>query len=170
MRSAANVTYTDGWDLPDTYTLPYPASIQRQWATVEPLRMPNDSFMACNNPGTPTATSLVAPVPAGGTVTVSWGSYWPHPWGPALTYMADCHGPCSDANATDLDWFKIHEQGLLSGTYTSGVWGAAFYYTSPIDDGLYPANMSTLGGPPAIPIPKYLKSGNYLIRFVQLCP
>jgi len=104
---------------------------------------------------------------------VSWGWYWPHPWGPALTYMADCHGPCSEANATDLDWFKIHEMGLLNGNWAGGIWGAAFYWTDTgfsSDDGGLLANSTMLGGPPAIQIPQFLKPGNYLIRFVRLCP
>jgi hypothetical protein len=70
-----------------------------------------------------------------------------------LIGMADCHGPCSDFNATEGDWFKIAQEGLISGTITTGTW---FQRQFQEWDGL-PSNWTET-------IPANLKPGNYLIR------
>lgn len=40
-----------------------------------------------------------------------------------MVYMANCGGDCSSASPSSLDWFKIDESGLLSGTLSTGEWG-----------------------------------------------
>lgn len=67
--------------------------------------------------------------------------------------MADCHGPCSEFNSSEGDWFKIAQEGLLSGTVTEGWW--------------YQRNFQEWDGGPSKwseRIPASLKPGEYLIR------
>ena len=40
-----------------------------------------------------------------------------------LTYLANCNGACETVNKDDLEFFKIDEMGLVSGTLTDGTWG-----------------------------------------------
>jgi len=54
---------------------------------------------------------------------------WPkNHFGPIMTYMANCHGPCEMVEKTSLEWFKIQELGLVNKTlkgitgYRSGTW------------------------------------------------
>jgi hypothetical protein len=41
-----------------------------------------------------------------------------------MVYMANCGGSCTSANPASLDWFKIDEGGLLSGTVANGEWAS----------------------------------------------
>jgi hypothetical protein len=54
-------------------------------------------------------------VKPGSKITAKWGQ-WTHAEGPVIVYMAKCPGACSSANSGSLDWFKISERGLISGT------------------------------------------------------
>jgi len=53
---------------------------------------------------------------------------WPkNHFGPIMTYMANCHGPCEKVEKTSLEWFKIQELGLVNKTLKgtknrSGTW------------------------------------------------
>ena len=69
-----------------------------------------------------------------------------------LTYLAQCPGStCTGVDATTVEWFKIDEAGLLSGTIGDGYWGAG----KMIDQN---SSWTTT-------IPASVPSGNYLIRF-----
>ena len=69
-----------------------------------------------------------------------------------LTYLAQCPGStCTGVNSNTLEWFKIDEAGLLSGTIYDGEWGS----------GKMIADNSSW----TTTIPSTVPSGNYLIRF-----
>jgi hypothetical protein len=63
--------------------------------------------------------------------------------------MAKCSGACSSTNSNSLDWFKIAETGLISGTLAKGSWGNGQI----MKDLAYTVN-----------IPAQLADGEYLIR------
>ncbi|KAI0076549.1 cellulose-growth-specific protein [Panus rudis PR-1116 ss-1] len=127
-------------------------TIQRPWSTYNPITDPTDPTLACNDDGTAGALQLTATVEAGSAITAYWNQVWPHPYGPMLTYLAQCPGSsCTDANAKSLKWFKIDEAGLLSGTIADGYWGSG----KMIDQN---SSWTTT-------IPSTVPSGNYLIRF-----
>ncbi|KAG8958538.1 Esterase/lipase/thioesterase [Tulasnella sp. 408] len=65
--------------------------------------------------------------------------------------MANCNGSCDSANAKDLDWFKIDESGLISGTVASGYWGSG--------------KMIDTNNTWTSTVPSCIPAGNYLIRF-----
>ncbi|KAJ8508423.1 hypothetical protein ONZ45_g9304 [Pleurotus djamor] len=128
------------------------STIQRPWATYDPIQDPSLSTIACNDDGTSPDGQLTATVAAGSAITAYWNVPWPHPYGPQLTYLAQCPGStCTGVDATTLKWFKIDEAGLLSGTVGNGYWGAG----KMIDQN----NSWTTTIPSSVP------SGNYLIRF-----
>jgi lytic cellulose monooxygenase (C1-hydroxylating) len=60
-----------------------------------------------------------------------------------MVYMASCGGSCSSANSASLNWFKISELGLISGTQMNGNWGTgevmkSLSYTTKIPANLAP--------------------------------
>jgi cellulase len=70
---------------------------------------------------------MSANVSAGGWIDFDFTTWPGNHFGPMLTYMANCHGPCETVDKTTLEWFKIAELGLvnktLTGTtYISGTW------------------------------------------------
>ncbi|KAK7443768.1 Esterase/lipase/thioesterase [Stygiomarasmius scandens] len=128
------------------------STIQRPWATYDPILDATDSTIACNDDGTAGGSQLTATVAAGSEITAYWNQVWPHPYGPMLTYLAQCSdSSCDTANAADLDWFKIDQSGLISGTVADGYWGSG----KMIDDN---STWTTT-------IPASVPSGSYLIRF-----
>ncbi|KAF8157134.1 glycosyl hydrolase family 61-domain-containing protein [Crassisporium funariophilum] len=127
-------------------------TIQRPWATYNPIQDATDATLACNDDGTSGALQLTATVQAGTPITAYWNSVWPHPYGPMLTYLAQCPGStCTGVNAKTLKWFKIDQSGLLSGTVYSGTWGSG--------------KMIAQNNSWTSTIPSTVPSGNYLIRF-----
>ncbi|KAI0693503.1 glycoside hydrolase family 61 protein D [Cytidiella melzeri] len=127
-------------------------TIQRPWSTYNPITDATDPTIACNDDGTSGALQLTATVAAGSAVTAYWNQVWPHAYGPMLTYLAQCPGStCTGVSASTLQWFKIDEAGLLSGTVFNGTWG----------DGKMIADNSSW----TTTIPASVPSGNYLIRF-----
>jgi len=120
--------------------------------------------MACNIDGSPTTPSMYAKVVAGQTFNVHYEknylipgdrgddpdySRWSHEWGPLLAYLAACGESCDDVDTTAPIWFKVHEVGLINGTWPNGYWGM----------------MDLCKGEPfSIPIPKSLKPGKYILR------
>ncbi|KAI1795017.1 glycosyl hydrolase family 61-domain-containing protein [Ganoderma leucocontextum] len=127
-------------------------TIQRPWSSYNPITVPTDPTIACNDDGTSGALQLTADAKAGDAITAYWNQVWPHPYGPMLTYLAQCPGStCTGVNAATLSWFKIDEAGLLSGTIGDGYWGAG----KMIDQN---SSWTTT-------IPSTVPSGNYLIRF-----
>ncbi|KAJ8508424.1 hypothetical protein ONZ45_g9305 [Pleurotus djamor] len=126
-------------------------SIQRPWDTFDPILDASDPTLSCNNNGQSGPLQLTATVAAGSAVTAYWND-WPHPYGPMLTYLARCPGStCTGVNSNTLQWFKIDESGLISGTIGNGYWGSG----KMIDDN----NTWTTTIPSSVP------SGHYLIRF-----
>ncbi|KAL5497931.1 hypothetical protein ACEPAH_2862 [Sanghuangporus vaninii] len=129
------------------------STIQRQWATYNPITDAMDANLACNDPGAVTDPQLTATVPAGSTVTAFWNQ-WIHTIGPMMVYMANCNADCSSADPASLDWFKIDESGLISGTVANGFWGSGL---------MVQQNSSWTST-----IPAALPSGNYMIRHETL--
>ncbi|RDB21870.1 Cellulose-growth-specific protein [Hypsizygus marmoreus] len=126
-------------------------TIQRPWATYDPILSATASTIACNNDGAPGPNQLTATVAAGSSITAYWNT-WPHPQGPQLTYLAQCPGSsCNGVNANTLKWFKIDEAGLLSGTVGNGKWAAG--------------KMIEQNNTWTSTIPSTVPAGNYLIRF-----
>ncbi|KIJ54077.1 lytic polysaccharide monooxygenase [Sphaerobolus stellatus SS14] len=126
------------------------SSIQRQWATYNPITDATSSVLACNDPGTVTDPQLSATVAAGSSIEALWNNPWPHTIGPVMVYMANCGGNCTSADPASLNWFKIDESGLLSGTVGNGQWGMG--------------QLVAQGSTWTTTIPAALPSGNYMIR------
>jgi len=98
-------------------------SIGRPYSSYNPIMQATDPTMSCNNNGQGSGSGqLSANVKPGSTLTAKWGQ-WTHQEGPVMVYMAKCPGACSSANSNTLDWFKISEMGLVSGTLAKGSWG-----------------------------------------------
>ncbi|KAI0705013.1 glycoside hydrolase [Cerioporus squamosus] len=115
------------------------SSIQREWDTFSPITDVTDPHLACNTNG---AT-------AGSKVTAYWND-WGHSIGPVMVYMANCNGACTSSTPSSLNWFKIDEAGLISGSLPSGLWGM----------GELVANNSSWTST----IPSSLAPGEYFIR------
>ncbi|KAI0029608.1 cellulose-growth-specific protein [Vararia minispora EC-137] len=127
-------------------------TIERPWSTYNPITDATDAQLACNDGGASGALQLTATVAAGSKITAYWNQVWPHPYGPMLTYLAQCPGStCTGVNSNSLQWFKIDEAGLLSGTIGNGTWGSGI---------MIQQNSSW-----TTTIPSKVPSGNYLIRF-----
>ncbi|PSS03715.1 hypothetical protein PHLCEN_2v3969 [Hermanssonia centrifuga] len=140
----------EGWSPYNTPT--GQTTIQRPWSSYNPIQDATDPTLACNDDGTAGALQLTATVAAGSAITAYWNQVWPHAIGPMLTYLAQCPGSsCTGSDASTLEWFKIDEAGLLSGTVYDGQWG----------DGQMIADNSSW----TTTIPSTVPSGNYLIRF-----
>jgi hypothetical protein len=122
-------------------------TIEREWGTFNPIEQPRNQAIICNSPGTPAQRS--ATVPAGSQIKAHWNQYT-HNVGPLIIWMAECPGSCDTWNAKNGRWFKIDEQGLLSGTVGKGNWGSG---------SMIAKNLTW-----PIRIPKSLKAGNYLLR------
>lgn len=94
-------------------------------------------------PGAATATAA-----AGSTIVFSWGpGPWPHPYGPILTYVAQCSGSCTTVDKTSLRWVKIQESGI---NYNTQVWAQQ--------------DLINQGSKWTVKIPSSLKPGNYVFR------
>ena len=138
-------------DYPPEWQDAQPWLTQRKWATNNPIFQPDNVSVACNWPGDPAPSSI--PIQAGQNFSGVY-YYWQHTYGPMLIWMADCGGDCTTFDATKGKWFKLREDGLMSGTIRDGAWfqqlwadhwdGEPDYY--------------------GITIPVNIKPGNYLIR------
>ncbi|KAJ6471866.1 glycosyl hydrolase family 61-domain-containing protein [Mycena sanguinolenta] len=128
-------------------------TIQRSWSTYNPILNATDPTIACNDDGTSGALQLTASaINAGTAITAYWNQVWPHPYGPMLTYLAQCPGStCTGVNANTLKWFKIDQSGLINGTVYNGYWGSG--------------KMIAQNSSWTTTIPATVPSGNYLIRF-----
>ncbi|KAJ7187813.1 glycosyl hydrolase family 61-domain-containing protein [Mycena filopes] len=141
----------NGWSPYNTPT--GQTTIQRPWATYNPILSATDPTIACNDDGTSGALQLTATAVAAGTPIIAyWNQVWPHPYGPMLTYLAQCPGStCTGVNANTLKWFKIDQSGLINGTVYNGYWGSG--------------KMIAQNSSWTTTIPATVPSGNYLIRF-----
>jgi cellulase len=100
-----------------------------------------------------TNAELVAPVTAGGTVSLTW-SDWPESHhGPVLNYMANCGADCTTVDLESLRWFKIDHLGQLKPSTEGGQPGRW------ADDILFDNDLTW-----TVTIPKELKAGNYILR------
>ncbi|KAK7753070.1 hypothetical protein SLS62_005020 [Diatrype stigma] len=124
--------------------------VQRVWDSIDPIFFVNESGLACNDPGTPPSSYI--PIEAGQDLTaVYW--YWLHPVGPMSVWLAECDGPCEDADVNQLDFFKIWEAGLLDGTLEEGMWYQKQFQNWDGTPDLWP-----------VTIPSTIKPGLYVIR------
>ncbi|KAH6609093.1 glycosyl hydrolase family 61 [Trichoderma cornu-damae] len=104
------------------------------------------SDIICHKNSAPGA--IAATAPAGGTIVFQWGpGPWPHPYGPIITYVAQCSGSCTTVDKTTLRWVKIQEQGINTSTQ---VWASQ--------------NLINQGSRWSVKIPSGLKAGNYVFR------
>jgi hypothetical protein len=126
-------------------------SLQRAWASPQPITDPTTKDIVCNNPGSP--SHMAAIVRPNGRVTAYWDKTFDHPNGPLIVWMTECgpRGSCSRmTRLAGLDWFKIAQVGLESGSVGNGKWGAASMMAN---------NFSHTSV-----IPNSLPDGDYLIR------
>ncbi|KAL6154764.1 hypothetical protein ACJQWK_01139 [Exserohilum turcicum] len=124
-------------------------SIQRQYPSFDPLYIKDLSTVniRCNNAGV-LGTGLTGTIAAGATLKTHWAQ-WTHRPTSFLVYMAKCPGSCNSWDGSGKVWFKIYEQGLISGTENAGIWAG-----DAILDTLYAT----------VTIPATLVAGEYLIR------
>ncbi|KAF2469642.1 cel1 protein precursor [Lindgomyces ingoldianus] len=125
-------------------------SIQRQYGSFDPLVIADlgKVNIRCNNAGI-LGTGLTATIAAGSDIKAHW-TQWTHRPASVLVYMAKC--PSSGCNSWDgagKSWFKINQQGLVSGTENAGIWAG--------DTILDTLNWT-------VTVPASLSAGEYLIR------
>ncbi|KAF2684453.1 carbohydrate-binding module family 1 protein [Lentithecium fluviatile CBS 122367] len=126
------------------------STIQRQYPSFDPLLIKDltTTNIRCNNPGV-LGTGPIGSIAAGDKLKVHWVQ-WTHRPAAVMVYMAKC--PSSGCNSWDgagKVWFKIDEQGLVSGTQNAGKWAG--------DTILDTLNWTST-------IPASLTPGEYLIR------
>ncbi|KAB8076841.1 glycosyl hydrolase family 61-domain-containing protein [Aspergillus leporis] len=92
--------------------------------------------------------AISAEIAAGKQVELQWTT-WPESHkGPVITYLANCNGDCSTVDKTKLEFFKIDEKGLISGS--DNTWAS---------DNLISSNNSW-----TVTIPSSIAAGNYVMR------
>lgn len=114
--------------------------------------------MACREGSEPAQN--YGTIAAGGVASFFWTSadkvINPDGWavshrGPIMTYIAPCDGDCTDVDKTALQWTKIAEEGLVSGTANvNGVWATD--------------KLRENGGVVSATIPASIAPGKYVIR------
>lgn len=147
----------------DPYTDPaeqdgQPWTVQRKWATIDPIFEVTSPYLSCNDPGTSPVSYI--PINTGENITaVYW--YWLHPYGPMTAWLARCTDPtgktdidCTEVKDTaTLRWFKIWEASMVDGTLEGGMWYQKWFQRWDGEPGLWP-----------VQIPESLKPGKYIIR------
>jgi hypothetical protein len=108
----------------------------------------SDSSIICHRGSSPGALS--APVPAGGSVKLTWNTWPDDHHGPVITYMANCNGACSDVDKTTLEFFKIDAGGLIDDSTVPGTWAT---------DELIANSYSR-----TITVPSDIEAGYYVLR------
>ncbi|KAL4250064.1 Endo-beta-1,4-glucanase D [Abortiporus biennis] len=125
----------------------------RPYSSYNPILDAVDPTIHCNNDGSNGPIPESITIAAGSDITAHW-TQWTHAQGPVTVYMASCGATnCNNVKSSGLQWFKIDEAGLLSGTVYDGSWGTGIV-------------MDTLEW--TATIPAALKPGAYLIRFELL--
>ncbi|KII92545.1 glycoside hydrolase family 61 protein [Plicaturopsis crispa FD-325 SS-3] len=99
------------------------SSIQREWDTYNPITDPTSSSLSCNTNGASLGSGQKSATLASGSKVTAYWNQWPHTIGPVMVYMASCGGSCTSADTSSLEWFKIDQAGLISGTLVTGTWG-----------------------------------------------
>ncbi|KAJ6256503.1 Endoglucanase-4 [Drechslerella dactyloides] len=87
----------------------------------------------------------VAPASAGSKISFYWNQWPPTHRGPIITWLGDCGGDCRTVDATQMNWFKIDEAGVMNGKWASEIFVAQ-------------------GNRWTIQLPKNIKSGQYIMR------
>ncbi|KAG8938274.1 hypothetical protein FRC03_007442 [Tulasnella sp. 419] len=148
--SVGSTTYP-GWQ---PYNSPTgQTSVGRPYSSFDPILNPSDAKLHCNNGGESGPSQLSITLNAGDTVTAYWPQ-WTHAEGPVTVYMAACPGSsCTGYGSASASWFKIAEQGLISGTLAKGQWA----------NGILLKELKW-----SAKIPPCIKPGPYLIRFETL--
>ncbi|KDQ11420.1 glycoside hydrolase family 61 protein [Botryobasidium botryosum FD-172 SS1] len=148
--SVGSTTYT-GWQ---PYNSPSgQVTPGRPYSSYDPILSPTGATIHCNNNGESGPSQQSITVAAGQEVTAYW-SQWTHAEGPVTVYLAKCSGSsCTGFSSAGAKWFKIAEQGLISGTLAAGKWA----------NGQLMANLKWTAK-----IPSSLQAGAYLIRFETL--
>ncbi|KAH8099847.1 cellulose-growth-specific protein [Cristinia sonorae] len=125
----------------------------RPYSSYDPILNPVAASLHCNNDGNNGPIPQSITIAAGSSITAHWAQ-WTHMEGPVTVYMASCGAPtCDSVRSSGLQWFKINEAGLLSGTVYKGSW----------------ANGQVLNSLEwTATIPASLRPGAYLIRFELL--
>jgi len=120
-------------------------TLQRQYFTYDPLYIKDLSTVniRCNNAGAK-GTGVTGKVAAGEKITAHW-KQWTHRPASVMVYMAKCPGSCDSWDGSGKVWFKIDEEGLVSGTQNAGVWAGdaildTLVWTSTIPASLAPGN------------------------------
>ncbi|KAH0499579.1 hypothetical protein TgHK011_006760 [Trichoderma gracile] len=102
--------------------------------------------IVCHKNAAPGAISATAA--AGSNIVFQWGpGVWPHPYGPIITYVAECSGSCTTVNKNNLRWVKIQEAGI---NYNTQVWAQQ--------------DLINQGNKWTVKIPSSLRPGNYVFR------
>lgn len=129
----------------DPYMSPVPERIG--WSFFGSSNSPVPDFttsdITCN--ANASAAELFAPIEAGSDITFYWTTWPDSHKGPTMTYLANCHGNCSEVDPSDLSYFKINEAG-----YEDSEWASAKLI----------ANNNSW----TVTIPSDIAPGNYLIR------
>jgi cellulase len=138
-------TYSGYMVYQDPYMSPVPERIVWAFPTGGngPVTDVTSSDITCNLAAT--AAQLTADIAAGDQVTFYWTTWPDSHKGPVMTYMANCGGDCTTADAQSLSYFKIDEAGLTDGTWAS--------------DSLISDNSTW-----TVTIPSDIVAGQYLIR------
>ncbi|KAL1952703.1 hypothetical protein VTO42DRAFT_4425 [Malbranchea cinnamomea] len=87
---------------------------------VEPSAFSTPAIACHKNARAPPAHATVQ---AGSTIKLTWNTWPESHHGPVLDYIAPCNGDCSSASAGSLNFVKIAEKGLISGS-NPGFWAA----------------------------------------------
>ncbi|KAF8598394.1 glycoside hydrolase family 61 protein [Ceratobasidium sp. AG-I] len=125
----------------------------RPYTSYDPILNPTGATLHCNNGGESGPSQQTLNITAGASITAYWPQ-WTHAEGPVTVYLAACPSSgCTGVSSASVSWFKIFEQGLISGTVGKGSWA----------NGLLMKNLSW-----TTKIPTNLKPGNYLIRWETL--
>lgn len=78
--------------------------------------------ITCHKQATPGNTYV--PVTAGKSIDLQWNTWPDSHHGPVLTYLARCPGgDCTKVDKSKLNFFKIDEGGLISGS-NPGTWAS----------------------------------------------
>jgi len=101
----------------------------------------------CHKSATP--VSSAATVAAGGTITLQWDTWPESHHGPVIDYIAPVSGDFGSVDKSSLQWVKIAEAGLVSGS-NPGTWAS--------DD------LIANGNAWQVDIPSSLAPGNYVLR------
>ncbi|KAG8892463.1 hypothetical protein FRC01_014156, partial [Tulasnella sp. 417] len=98
------------------------ATAGRPYSSFDPILNPTASNIHCNDDGSAGPNPQSISLNPGDTIV---GNYpqWTHAEGPVTVYLAACNAAnCNGVNSGSVKWFKIAEQGLISGTLAKGSW------------------------------------------------